>query len=135
VGQFKKWHALYCLSRSPCFRDCVKTAALAVICHPLQVVDSDHFSASGFKPKYIKKLPFGFSLRLKPIGSLPFFILAKAALQIFNIHDLKSPCQNYVAGGLFGSTSIFGAGCLNCHDLFSGRGWRSIVGIGLQAQL
>jgi hypothetical protein len=34
----------------------------------------------------------------------------------------------------FGSTLICGAGCLNCHDPL-GRGRRSIVGIGLQAQL
>jgi hypothetical protein len=42
-----------------------------------------------FEPNYKRQPPFGFSFRLKPIGSLPFAFLAKAALQIFNVHDLK----------------------------------------------
>ena len=57
-------------------------------CHDLQVVDRHHFSASGFKPKY-KKLRFGFSPSAEAYRSFAFLILAEAALQVFQVHDLK----------------------------------------------
>jgi len=48
-------------------------------------VDRDHFSTSGFKPKYYEKLPYCFSPSAEAYRIVAFFILAEAALQAFQI--------------------------------------------------